>query len=323
LGGQLREDDLLHYFDEGHGSLTIFGDTDVSSVYRKLANYFGLEFYEQGVRVYHAKGDPVIKTRVTTEHRIIASQPRAPLTMSGIGFQIRKDHKLATPILNATDTSFLQHELKGGEVIDTISGRNIVLGAVFQGMNNARMSIFGGVDLCSNAYQSSNEIFCREVLDWTINKKGVLRTSQITHFETARPQAKGYLEAEYSVNDTIHYSIDIEEWDGQAWRPFTSPGVYLEFVMLDPYVRRFLESKAGTYSLTFTAPDKYGVFQFKTYFLQPGYSWVNTATLVPVRPLRHNEYERFLTAAFPYYSSVLSVLVGFVVFSFFFLFHKD
>lgn len=282
-----------------------------------------MEFFEQGVRVYHDKEDKQVKTRVITEQRIIASKPKAPLRLSGVGFQIRKDHKLAYPILNATDTAFLQNELKGGEVLETVKGKNIVMGAVFQGMNNARMSLLASLDLCSDKLQDSNLLFCKEVLDWTINKKGVLRVSNITHYETTTPRDKGYLEAEYSVNETIHYSIDIEEWDGQNWSPFHQPGVYMEFVMLDPYIRRYLQSAAGTYSLTFTAPDKYGVFQFKTHFDQPGYSWINTATMVPVRPLRHNEYERFLTAAMPYYSSVLGVLVGFVAFSFFFLFHKD
>mmetsp|Transcript_26156 Transcript_26156/g.46525 ORF Transcript_26156/g.46525 Transcript_26156/m.46525 type:complete len:400 (+) Transcript_26156:3618-4817(+) len=323
LGSGLKEDDILQFFDQGAGSIVIFADTDASSVYRRLANFFGMEIFEQGVRAYHSKGDKLIRTKAVTEHRIIASKPKAPIKFTGIAFQIRKDHKLAFPILNATDTSFLQNELKGGEVVETVQGKNIVLGAVFQGTNNARMSIFGSVDICSDKHQDSNLLFCKEALEWTISKKGVLRTSNITHYDTTTPRPKGYLEAEYSINNTIHYSIDIEQWDGQTWSPFKLPGVYMEFVMLDPYIRRYLESNEGTYSLTFTAPDKYGVFQFKTHFSQPGYSWVNTATLVPVRPLRHNEYERFLTAAYPYYSSVLSVLVGFVVFSFFFLFHKD
>lgn len=35
---------------------------------------------------------------------------------------------------------------------------------------------------------------------------------------------------------------------------------------------------------------------------------------VSIRPFTHNEYERFLVAAYPYYASALSVMVGFLVF---------
>ena len=43
---------------------------------------------------------------------------------------------------------------------------------------------------------------------------------------------------------------------------------------------------------------------------------------VSVRPFRHNEFERFLTAAYPYYASVLSTMAAFFVFSLVFLYHK-
>ena len=43
---------------------------------------------------------------------------------------------------------------------------------------------------------------------------------------------------------------------------------------------------------------------------------------VSVRPFRHNEFERFLTAAYPYYASVLSTMAAFFIFSLVFLYHK-
>ncbi|CAN0025506.1 unnamed protein product, partial [Discosporangium mesarthrocarpum] len=44
---------------------------------------------------------------------------------------------------------------------------------------------------------------------------------------------------------------------------------------------------------------------------------------VSIRPFKHNEYERFILTAYPYYASMLSVMVGFLVFSTFFLFSGD
>ena len=44
---------------------------------------------------------------------------------------------------------------------------------------------------------------------------------------------------------------------------------------------------------------------------------------VSVRPFRHNEFERFLVAAYPYYASVFSTMAAFFLFGFVFLYHKS
>lgn len=44
---------------------------------------------------------------------------------------------------------------------------------------------------------------------------------------------------------------------------------------------------------------------------------------VSIRPFTHSEYERFLVAAYPYYASALSVMVGFLMFCAAFLYSKD
>ncbi len=41
-----------------------------------------------------------------------------------------------------------------------------------------------------------------------------------------------------------------------------------------------------------------------------------------MRPFKHNEYERFLFVAFPYYASALSTMLAFVALAGFFLYHK-
>jgi len=93
--------------------------------------------------------------------------------------------------------------------------------------------------------------------------------------------------------------------------------------MLDPKVRKFLKNEKGAFFTEFMAPDVHGVYQFKVHFNQPGYTWINTATEVSVRPFRHNQYERFLPCAYPYYISVFLTILGFLIFSFYFLYHKD
>lgn len=44
--------------------------------------------------------------------------------------------------------------------------------------------------------------------------------------------------------------------------------------------------------------------------------------VVPVRPYKHDEYERFLLPAYPYYASVLSTMAAFFLAGLVFLYSK-
>jgi len=95
--------------------------------------------------------------------------------------------------------------------------------------------------------------------------------------------------------------------------------------MLDPYIRMPLtyDSSKSHYVAEFKIPDKHGVFQFKVIYRKPGFTFIEAYTKVPVRPFKHNEYERYLFEAFPYYISVFGTLVGFYVFLIYFLYDSD
>jgi len=128
----------------------------------------------------------------------------------------------------------------------------------------------------------------------------------------------------YRINDDVHYQVTIEEWDGSKWTPFKGKDVQLEFVMLDPYVRVVLHhDNKGVFSADFTLPDVYGVFTFRIDYQRLGYTNILEKRTLPVRPFRHDEYERFITAAYPYYASAFSMLAGLFVFSVVFLYNRD
>lgn len=55
----------------------------------------------------------------------------------------------------------------------------------------------------------------------------------------------------------------------------------------------------------------------------PNLGCVSRNPQVSIRPFTHSEYERFLVAAYPYYASALSVMVGFLMFCAAFLYSKD
>ena len=70
-------------------------------------------------------------------------------------------------------------------------------------------------------------------------------------------------------------------------------------------------------------PDVYGVFQFKVNHNRLGYTSIKSSVQVSVRPLRHDQYERFIISAYPYYFSAFSMMAGVGLLSFAVLYHSD
>jgi oligosaccharyltransferase complex subunit beta len=93
----------------------------------------------------------------------------------------------------------------------------------------------------------------------------------------------------------------------------------LEFTMLDPHYRIPLPpapagSAPGTYSASFIAPDRHGVFKFVVNYFRPGFSHLQVADKASVVPLRHDEHPRFIVGAYPFYAGALSTSAAFLFF---------
>ena len=82
-------------------------------------------------------------------------------------------------------------------------------------------------------------------------------------------------------------------------------------------------NKNGVLTAKFKIPDVYGVFKFKVDYRRLGLTSVSTVTQVSVHPLQHNQYERFIPSAYPYYASSFSMMAGVFVFAFAFLYSKE
>lgn len=94
--------------------------------------------------------------------------------------------------------------------------------------------------------------------------------------------------------------------------------------MLDPYVRTTLKPESSGFLETkFTIPDVYGVFKLNVDYNRIGYTHLFSSNQVSVRPLEHTQYDRFITAAYPYYTSSAVMVVGVFLFSFIQLYHQD
>lgn len=175
-------------------------------------------------------------------------------------------------------------------------------------INNHRHSKTGNFDLAT------------KITQWTFQQSKVLRLSNVKHHLVGQTEQQDT----YTIREFVEYSFDVEQWDGKKWSPFNADDFQLEFQMIDPYVRSTLVNDGkGHHSTQFQVPDVYGIFTFKLTYSRPGYSYLQDRTNVIVRPLRHDQYERFIPIAFPYYAASFSMMLGVILFSFIFLFTRD
>mmetsp|Transcript_13567 Transcript_13567/g.39116 ORF Transcript_13567/g.39116 Transcript_13567/m.39116 type:complete len:179 (+) Transcript_13567:994-1530(+) len=163
----------------------------------------------------------------------------------------------------------------------------------------------------------SNSQFCGQLAAWTCHQTGVLRSINLRHHKYDEESAP-YM---YRIMDNITFSIDIQEIKQGKWVAYMGDDVQVEFVMLDPYLRLFLDNKAssGTFTTNFKAPDHWGVFKFVIDHRRQGYTFLHIEEQAPLRNFKHDDYARFIWCAFPYYGSVFSTIAAVVGFSFIFL----
>jgi hypothetical protein len=76
--------------------------------------------------------------------------------------------------------------------------------------------------------------------------------------------------------DQQTYTITLAQYTGSSWGPVYLPDLQLDFTMLDPHIRTSLKQVSSslsgtTYSASFKAPDRHGVFKFVVEYWRPGY----------------------------------------------------
>ncbi len=74
--------------------------------------------------------------------------------------------------------------------------------------------------------------------------------------------------------------------------------------------RRIQGRILGNFISNFQAPQKEGIYQFKIIYKKPGYNFVTLAERVTIRPYKHDQFERFLFVAYPYFFSVWSTIIA-------------
>lgn len=282
-----------------------------------------------------------------------AAASQKPVAFTGIGMTLEPSNVLGFHALVAPATAYSANPVKviTPKVIesDLLFGNEIGLVTAVQARNNARLVFAGSLDLFADKFVSddafANALFVDAISQWAFQERGVLRATNVQHRradgsrpdkmlkDSQRPDQPLTLfpDAEiardslvYRVKDNLTYSLDLHELHDGVWVPFQAADVQLEFVMLDPHVRKTLShDNAGHFTVTFEAPDAYGIFLFRVMYRRLGLSTVLESTQVSLRPFKHDEYERFIPAAYPYYVSAFSMMAGVFVFTLFFLFYHE
>jgi len=354
-------DDILEFSNNG-GNILIAANENISDTIRSLTENVGIEFDQKKSVVidhfqYSDKLDndmthtTILASNVVNSNIVIGkyANNKLPLLYRGIGHAIDDNNILAMKVLRGNPSSYSANPSVVLHEYPSNAGEDTLLITTIQARNNARILVSGSLDFFSNSFfelkNYGNEVFCDEISKWVFGESGVLRYRDITHHksdgtppdvilhEKERPDLPISLYPDpeitrnslvYRIKDEIVFKMTVELLVDGQWVPFSADDMQMEFVMLDPYVRKSMTSnpKTGDFIAIFNAPDSYGVFKFRVFYRRQGYSVLHSETPVSVRPFKHNEYERFIFSAFPYYSSAFSAMIAFVSFSLFFVFSK-
>ncbi|KAL8044840.1 hypothetical protein ABFX02_08G072500 [Erythranthe guttata] len=345
FGGSLNIEGVLDFVDSGH-DLILAGDSNASDLIRNIAAECGVEFDEDtSAMVIDHAGYAVSETE--GDHTLIASDEfiqsdvilgskklEAPVLFKGIGHSLNPENSLVLKVLSASLSAYSANPTSKLSSPPSLTGTAISLVSVVQARNNARIMISGSLGLFSNRLfrsgvqkigslnkyeKSGNEQFVTELSKWIFHERGHLKAVHLKHNKVGETEEPSI----YRINDDLEFSVEIFEWSGTSWVPYVANDVQVQFYMMSPYVLKTLSTnQKGLYHTSFKVPDVYGVFQFKVEYQRLGYTTLSLSKQIPVRPFKHNEYERFITTAFPYYGASFSTMAGFFIFSIVYLYNK-
>jgi oligosaccharyltransferase complex subunit beta len=343
FGGDVSVQSILQFIDDG-GNVLVGASSTIGSPLRELASDCGVEFDEEKTFVidhlHYDVSDPdgqhtlIVADDLSSNKLLVGDAVGKPVLFRGVGMTFDAANPLAMTVLRGSPSSYSFFPDEKMKEFPHAVGKNTLLVVAVQARNNARMVFSGSIEMFSDqlfsvsakavgsaaSTPSGNKVFSEALSAWNFKEVGVLRARNVAH----KLQGGESTPAFYTIKEDIEYRIVIEELRNGQWVPYVADDVQLEFVRIDPHVRTTLKYLGhGTYGTEFVAPDVYGIFQFKVDYKRRGYTYLFSTVETPVRPLRHNQYERFLLAAYPYYVSALSMLAGLFLFSLVFLYHKD
>eukprot|EP00204_Picochlorum_oklahomense_P002003 CAMPEP_0118798328 /NCGR_PEP_ID=MMETSP1161-20130426/729_1 /TAXON_ID=249345 /ORGANISM="Picochlorum oklahomensis, Strain CCMP2329" /LENGTH=370 /DNA_ID=CAMNT_0006725715 /DNA_START=72 /DNA_END=1181 /DNA_ORIENTATION=- len=265
----------LEFFEAGH-DLYVAVTPSAGSSTRALLGRLGADIEDSGSTVvdhfkYNAKIDEGGHTAVLTSIDDSLSGTFAPSTEQhditcpgSIGFSISPEAYMTMGVLHGSPTAYSAQKdsTAAGTGKTALGGYNLKLAALVQGRNNARAAVLGSLDMLSNSLITSskgNAGFAIDSLSWVFQERHVLHASAIRHRLVDGPWNPPL----YRIKDDVQVFVDIEECNSSRCQPFDGKDVQVEFVMLDPYIRKTLTHLGnGTFTAQVKVPDVYGVFKW-------------------------------------------------------------
>ncbi|XP_024021344.1 dolichyl-diphosphooligosaccharide--protein glycosyltransferase 48 kDa subunit [Morus notabilis] len=338
FGGSIDVAAILDFVDSGR-DLIIASDVNASDLVREIAIECGVDFDEDSAALVIDHTSYAV-SGTEGDHTLIASDDfinsdvilgsrkiEAPVLFQGLGHTINPANSLVMKVLSASPSAYSANPKSKLSNPPSLTGSAVSLVSVVQARNNARVLISGSLSMFSNRFfrsgvqkagssikyeKSGNEQFLTELSKWVFHERGHLKAENVRHHKVGEADEP----AIYRINDDLEYWVEIYEWSGSSWEPYVTDDVQVQFYMMSPYVLKTLSTdQKGRYFTSFRVPDVYGVFQFKLEYNRLGYTSLSLSKQIPVRPFRHNEYERFIPAAYPYYGAAFSMMVGFFIFT--------
>ncbi|KAL3621216.1 Dolichyl-diphosphooligosaccharide--protein glycosyltransferase 48 kDa subunit [Castilleja foliolosa] len=345
FGGSIDAGSLLEFVDSGH-DLILAADASASELIREIAVDCGVDFDEDSAALVIDHTSYAV-SETEGDHTLIASDDfiqsevilgskkiEAPVLFKGIGHTINSANNLVLKVLSASPAAYSANPKSKLSTPPTLTGTGVSLVSVVQARNNARILISGSLSMFSNRFflsgvqkagtttkheKSGNEQFLNELSKWIFHERGHLKAVNVQHHKVGEKEEPSM----YRIKDDLDYSVEVYEWSGRSWEPYVADDLQIQFYMMSPYVLKTMSTdQKGLYYTSFKVPDVYGVFQFKVEYQRLGYTSLSLSKQIPVRPFRHNEYERFIPAAYPYYGSSFSMMAGFFVFTMVYLYTK-
>ncbi|KAI5478789.1 dolichyl-diphosphooligosaccharide-protein glycotransferase [Pseudohyphozyma bogoriensis] len=339
LPADLSPQALFSYVEQSRNVLVVLSPS-LTEFWRDLSREFDLDFDDRGNQVIdhvhydHSLDDGSHTTLVVplsdSPAPFISQSTRAgaPILYNGIGHEVGRQ-PLLTNVLHARSTAYsFDTQTSEPPTEDTfLSGSQTGLVSSFQARNNARLSFVGSTDVFSDKFvnagvqsadgvaysKSGNADFIADLTRWTFHETGVLRVAS-SSLSRARDGAVLDL---YRVKEELDFTLHLESLEDGVWRPITPSDVQFEFTMLDPHLLLPLSvSPTDPTALhsRFIAPDRHGVFSLKVDYRRPGLTFVEDKIVVSVTPPRHDEYDRYIIGALPYYGSAFSVSAATLLF---------
>jgi len=332
FGGKLTAANLIEFMDNG-GTVFIATDTTVGDVLRDVAAEVGMEIDEAGTKVIDHSSvseefDDGSHTAIEVQPSQLLKAPKivgsgsGPITFEGVGMKLDETNNLVFPLVVGSPNSYSWFSEEAINDYPLAIGEELVLVAGLEARNNARIVVSGSLSMFSDKFQEGNDAqadFVKSVILWATKNSGVLRYSQMKHHRVGESETPAF----YTINEQIRFEMKMEELVEGKWVPFTGKDVQVDYHRLDPFVRRTHGNDNGILSTEFKLPDTYGVFQFRVNYNRIEYTSVELESQLSVRPLRHDQYERFISSAYPYYFSSFSMMIGVSLLSFVVLYHSD